>query len=162
MSRFQMRQKLLAFGDDYIVRDERDVERYFIDGRAFSIGDKLSFQDMQKNELAFIRQRLLHWGPTYEILRNGEVVATVKKKLFTLFHCEFTVDVPGPDDLLAEGNFWDHEYEFRRGSKVAARVSKQWFAFRDSYGIEVADEDDDVLVIASAVIIDQCCHEKKR
>src|ERR1035437_831475 len=52
---------------------------------------------------AFIRQKLLAWGPTYEITRNGALAAVVKKHLFTLFRCKFTVDVPGPDDLEAEG-----------------------------------------------------------
>ncbi|MCC7011866.1 MAG: LURP-one-related family protein [Planctomycetes bacterium] len=156
-----MRQNLLAFGDDYVIRDELDRERYFVDGRAFSLGAKLSFQDMQGHELAFIRQRLLAWGPTFEITRGSEVLATVRKTLFTFFHCEFTVDVPGPDDLVADGDFFEHEYEFRRHGTLVARVSKQWFAFRDSYGIEVSDGEDDVLLLASAVVIDQCCHEKK-
>ena len=29
----------------------------------------------------------------------------VKKELFTFFHCRFTVDVPGLDDLEAKGDF---------------------------------------------------------
>jgi len=53
-----------------------------VDGRAFSIGKKLSFQDMSGNELAFIRQKLLSLAPSYEISRNGEVVAMVKEKVF--------------------------------------------------------------------------------
>lgn len=161
MARYILRQNLFAFGDDYIVRDERERECFFVDGRAFSFGAKLSFQDMQGQELAFIRQRLLAWGPTFEILRDDQVAAVVKKTLFTFFRCEFTVDVPGPDDLIADGDFWEHEYEFRRGSRLVARVSKKWFAFRDSYGIEIEDCEDEVLLLASAVVIDQCCHERK-
>jgi hypothetical protein len=33
-----------------------------------------------------------------------------KKHLFTLFRCRFTVDVPGPDDLEAEGSSLEREY----------------------------------------------------
>jgi uncharacterized protein YxjI len=161
LTRYALRQKLISFGDDYLIRDERDRERYFVDGRAFSIGAKLSFQDMQRQELAFIRQRLLSWGPTFEILRDGEIAAVVKKKLFTLFHCEFTVDVPGPDDLVASGNLLDYEYSFQRGAREVARVSKRWFAVRDTYGVEIAAGQDDVLLLAAAVVIDQCCHEAR-
>ena len=75
MTRYLMREKLLAFGDDYVIRDDAERERFFVDGRAFSIGDKLSFQDMRGRELAFIKQKLLAWGPTYEIWREGELVA---------------------------------------------------------------------------------------
>ena len=99
----------------------RDV--YFVDGKAFSIGDQLSFQDMAGNELAFIRQKLLSWGPTYEIHRNGEHYATIKKELFTLFRTKFQVDIPGPHDLRVEGDFLHHEYararaEFKEALKA--------------------------------------------
>lgn len=77
--RYLMKQKIFAWGDDFTIKDEAGNDAFFVDGRAFSIGNKLSFQDMTGNELAFIQQRLLSWGPTYEILRNGELVATVKK-----------------------------------------------------------------------------------
>src|SRR5262245_28772059 len=108
--KYVMKQKLLSWGDDYRIRNEAGEDAFFVDGRAFSIGDKLSFQDVEGNELAFIRQKLLSWGPTYEISRDGNVVAVVKKKIFTLIHCRFIVDVPGPDDLEAKGSFLDLEY----------------------------------------------------
>src|SRR3954469_1870443 len=109
--RYVMRQKIWSFGDDFTIKDAGGNDRFFVDGKAFSIGDKLSFQDMSGHELAFIRQKLLAWGPTYEIHRGGELSAVVKKKLFTLLRCRFTVDVPGPDDLEAQGSFLDLEYE---------------------------------------------------
>ena len=153
--RYVMRQRLLSFGDDFTIKDDAGRDVYFVDGRALSIGDKLSFQDMQGRELAFIRQKLLAWGKTYEIARDGEVVAVVRKKIFTLLRHRFTVDVPGPDDLEAQGDFIDHEYTFRRGDRVVATVSKKWFRLTDTYGVEVAPGEDPVLILASAVVIDQ-------
>src|SRR5262245_10819612 len=99
--RYLMRQKFLSWGDDFTIQDEGGRDLFYIDGKAFSLGNQLSFQDMEGRELAYIRQRLLAWGPTYEIERAGQVVAIVKKALFTWLHCRFTVDVPGPDDLEA-------------------------------------------------------------
>lgn len=157
-----MRQKFWAWGDDFTVRDEQGNDLYLVDGRAFSFGDKLSFQDMQGRELLFIAQKLLSWGPTYEITRGGHVLAVVKKKLFTFFRCQFTVDVPGPDDPVAEGNFLDHEYTFQRGGAVLAHVSKRWFSWTDTYGIDVAPGADDLLILASAVVIDLVCHDNDR
>jgi uncharacterized protein YxjI len=62
-----------------MFRDSDGHDVYFVDGKAFSFGDQLSFQDLSGNELAFIRQRLLAWGKTYEISRAGEIVAVVRK-----------------------------------------------------------------------------------
>src|SRR3954466_14697029 len=105
--RYVMRQKILAFGDDYTIRDEQGNDMFFVDGKVFTIGQKLSFQDMSGSELAFIKQRLLSWGPTYEVYVGDKMIAEVKKELFTFFSCRFTIDVPGPDDLEATGNFLD-------------------------------------------------------
>ena len=159
--RYLMRQKLFSFGDDFVIKNDRGEDVFFVDGKALSIGNKLSFQDMRGNELAFIRQRLLSWGPTYDIEYRGGV-ATVKKELFTFLRCAFTVDVPGPDDLEAEGNLTDHEYTFTRGGREVARVSKTWFSMSDTYGVEAADGEDDVLILASTVVIDMCCHGDRK
>lgn len=156
--RYQMKQKLFCLGDDYTIRNEAGEDAFFVDGKVFTIGKKLSFQDVKRNELAFIRQKLLSWGPTYEIYRNGSLAAVVKKHLFTLFHCTFTVDVPGPDDIEAKGNFLDLEYSFTRAGSKVAEASKRWFSFRDSYGVDIADGEDDVLILASTVVIDMVCH----
>jgi uncharacterized protein YxjI len=155
-----MRQKLFSWGDDFTIKDEHGNDVFFVDGKAFSLGNQLSFRDMQGNELAFIRQRLLAWGPTYDIYGRGELRAVVKKADFTFLHCSFSVDVPGPDDLEATGSFTDHEYEFRRSGATVATVSKRWFSWTDTYGVEVAEGEDDILILASSVVIDMACHEE--
>ena len=101
---------------------------------------------------------LLSWGLTYEISRDGTLVATVKKKFFTLLRHRFFVDVPGPNDLEAMGDFFDHEYEFLLGDRPVAQVSKRWIALTDSYGIDISPGADDVLILACAVVIDLVCH----
>lgn len=156
--RYVMKQKLFSWGDDFTIQTADGGDAYFVDGKAFSLGAKLSFQDMSGNELVYIQQKLLAWGPTYELYRDDVRVAVVKKELFTFFKCTFTVDVPGPDDLMAEGDFMDHEYSFRRGGVPVAHVSKQWFSWSDTYGVDIADGEDDVLLLASTVVVDMACH----
>lgn len=159
--RYVMKQRLFSWGDDFNIRDEEGRDVFFVDGRAFSLGRKLSFQDMDGNELAFIQQRLLSWGPTYEILRDGRVAAVVKKKLFTFFNCQFTIDEPGPNDPIAKGDFMDHEYVISRGGTPIATVSKRWFSWTDTYGVDIVDGEDDILLLASTVVIDMACHQDK-
>ena len=160
--RYLMKQRLFSFGDDFNIKDEDGKDVFFVDGKALSFGNKLSFQDMQGNELAYIKEEVLSWSPTYAIYRGGELVATVKKELFTFFKCKFYVDVPGPNDLEATGSFSDHDYSFTRNGREVARVSKEWFAFADTYGVEIAENEDDVLILAGAVVIDMACHADRK
>lgn len=160
--RYVMKQKLFSLGADFTIRDENEKDVYFVDGKALSFGDQLSFQDMEQHELAFIKQKVLSWASTYEIYRSGSVAAVVTKELFTFFHCKFTVDVPGPDDLTADGNLNDHEYVFMRGDRQVATVSKKWFTWADTYGVDITDGEDAILLLASTVVIDMACHEHRR
>jgi uncharacterized protein YxjI len=153
-----MRQKLLSWGNDFTIKDEAGNDAFFVDGKALSFGNKLSFQDMSGNELVYIEQRLLNWSPTYELWRGDKMLAEVKRELFSFIHHRFTVDVPGPDDLEAEGDFLDHEYTLTRGDRAVATVSKKWFSWVDTYGIDILDGEDAVLILATAVVIDLACH----
>ena len=160
--RYLMKERILSWGDDFRIKTADGQDAYQVDGKVFSFGDKLSFKDMQGREVAVIDQQVLSLGSKYEIIRDGKTVAVVKKHLFTLFRARFTVDVPGPDDLEAQGNFLDHEYTFERGGREVARVSKKWFSFADTYAIDIDDGEDDVLIIASAIVIDLVSHPDQK
>src|SRR5579864_3763209 len=123
---YLMKQKLFSWGDDFTIKDDSGQDRFFVDGKAFSLGNQL--------------------------------LATVTKELFTFFKCTFTVDVPGPNDLQAQGDFLDHQYVFTRNGSQVAEVSKQWFTLADTYGVQISQDEDDVLILASTVVIDMACH----
>jgi uncharacterized protein YxjI len=55
--------------------------------------------------------------------------------------------------MEAKGNIVDHEFKIERGGDKVAEISRRWFRIRDSYGIEVSQ--DDALILACAVSIDQ-------
>ena len=160
--RYLMRERILSWGDDFTIKDEAGREAFYVDGKVFSFGDQLSFKDRDGKEVALIDQKLLSFGPQYEIIRGGTTVAVVKKQLFTLFRARFTVDVPGPDDLEAKGNFLEHEYVFERDGRDIARISKKWLSLSDSYAIDINEGEDDVVILAAAVVIDLVSHPDQR
>ena len=156
-----MKQKLWCMGDDFTIKDQSGKDVFLVDGKAFSLGDKLSFQDMSGSELAFISQKLLSFKKTYELHRSGTLFATVVKEL-SLFKSKFTVDVPGPNDYEVKGNFTAHEYAFIRSGQQVANVSKQFFSWADTYGVDILNGEDDITILATAVIIDLVCHDNDR
>ena len=158
--RYVMKQKLFAWGDDFKIKDESGQDRYYVDGKAFSLGDKLSFQDMQRRELVRIEQKIISLVKKYEILRDGRRVATIKKKPFTFFRDAFEMEDAAAGDLDAQGDFFDHEYVFTRDGRTVATVSKKFFSWTDTYGVDIAPGEDDVLLLAATVVIDLCCHDE--
>lgn len=158
--RYMMKQKLFSWGDDYYIKDESGDDRFYVDGKVFSLGNQFSFQDLAGNELCFIKQVLLSWGPSYEIYKGDQLWATVKKELFTFFNCRFEVD-SGSGHLEAAGDFMNHVYTFTRGDQPVAEVSMRWFTLADTYGVDIAEGEDDILVLAATVVIDMACHANK-
>ena len=106
-------------------------------------------------ELYTIQEKKLTIRDKMEIERAGATVATVKKALITPLRDRFSIEVEGGEDMEAKGNIVDHEYKIERGGEKVAEVSKRWFRIRDTYGIEIAPEQDDALILAVSVCIDQ-------
>ena len=155
-----MRQKFWSWGDDFTIKDENEQDVFLVDGAAFSWGDNLSFQDMNGNQLAYISQTIFTLMPKYEIFRGGEKFAEVIKE-FSWFNSSFTLDVPGPNDYSITGSFWQHEYQFERQGRTVAQVSKSYFSWTDTYGIDVIDGEDILAILATCVVIDLVCHDEK-
>src|SRR4029450_3298968 len=92
----------------------------------------------------------------------GQEAAEVRKRLFTPFGDRFIIDVPGPDDLEMTGDLLDHEFSIRRGGQTVATISKQWFSMRDTYAVDVAPGQDDVLILASVLALDLAEGQERR
>lgn len=155
--RYTLKQDVLAWGDDFEILDETGAAVYFVDGRGFSFVNTLSFQDLQRQELASIRQVLFSWGSQYDLYRGGKLAARVTQKTLSKAKCTFVVDVPGPDDLVAAGDFYNHAYELRRKRRLAATIRSGDGG--SSYAVDVSADEDAVLILASAIVIDLVSHE---
>ena len=130
-----------------------------VDGKVLRLRDTLLLKDPSGAELYKVQKKLLHVRNTMQIERDGDTVATVKKALITPFRERFSIAVEDGEDMEAKGNIVDHEYRIERGDEKVAEVSKRWFRVRDTYGIEVAPGQDDALMIALTVCIDQMTHD---
>lgn len=157
--RYRMRQKLVSFGDDYWIENAEGQRVYFVDGKAFRLREHLAFKDTRGNELASIQERIMPVKDTYSIYRNGGVLATVKKALITPMRQRFDIHVAGGENMEAQGNILDHEYEIQAGRQRVAEVSKKWFRVADTYGVEIAPGNDEVLILACTAVIDMMTDE---
>ena len=158
-NRYQMRQKLLAFGDDFYIENEQGQKVFKVDGKVLRVRDTLVFKDMQGNKLCQIQERMLRVKDTMDIEGpDGRTLATVKKALITPLRDRWTVKIKGGPDLEVQGNILDHEYRIGEGRQKVGEVSKKWFRVRDTYGVEVAEGQDDVLILAVTVAIDAMAH----
>ena len=153
-TRYTMREKMFSIGDDFWI--EHDGEKAFkVDGKALRVRDTFVLESPSGDELYTIQERKLSVRDKMAIEHDGKTVATIKKALVTPLRDRYSIEVEGGDDMEAKGNIVDHEFEIKRGGETVAEVSKRWFRVRDTYGIEIAPGEDDALILALTVCIDQ-------
>lgn len=151
--RYQMKEMLLSIGDDSWIENESGDKVYKVDGKAMRIRETFILKDTNGNDVAKIQERKLSIRDKMKI-EFGESTATVHKALVGLRH-RFQIDLDNGPDMKAHGNFVDHEYEIERDGDTIATVSKKWFRVRDTYGIEIGPGENDALLLAVTVCIDE-------
>lgn len=161
-TRYQMRQKLVSFGDDFYIENEQGRKVFKVDGKVLRVRDTLFFRDMQGNELCKIQEKVMRIKDSMEVEGpNGETLAMVKKALITPLRDRWTVKIKNGPDLDIQGNILDHEYTIGEGRHKVAEVSKKWFRLRDTYGVEIAPGQEDILILAATVAVDMMAHAGK-
>src|SRR5262245_40096908 len=154
-TRYQMRQKLVSIGDDFWIENDRGERVYKVDGKALRIRQTLIFEDPQGHELAKIQEQLLRVRDTMEIEGpNGETLATVKKALITPLRDRWVVKVGEGPDMEIQGNILEHEYSIEADGRKVAEISKKWLRLADTYGVEVAPGQNDLVILAATVAVD--------
>ena len=156
---YQMREKMVSIGDDFWIENDKGQKVFKIDGKALRVRETLVFEDAHGNELAKIQERKLRVKDSMEIEGpHGENLGTVKKAMVTPVRERWVVKIKGGPDLEVKGNILDHEYTIGEGRDKVAEVSKKWFRIRDSYGVSIDSGQDDIVILAVAVCINQMSH----
>jgi uncharacterized protein YxjI len=160
--RYVIRERFFRFGEDSDITDESGRPLLRVDGRVLTLRDLLVIKDLGGQEVARVHRKLIAFRPTYEVTVGGREVAEVRKHFFTPFRDSFTIDVDGPDDLEMTGNLLDHDFTIRRDGQTVATVSKAWLTIRDTYGVDIAPGEDDLLILGCVLALDLAEDRERR
>ena len=155
-TRYKMREKMVSIGDDFWIENEAGRRAFKVDGKALRVRNTLKFEDAHGNELCKIQEKMLRVKDSLEIEGpRGERLAMVKKAIISPVRDRWTVKIKNGPDLDVQGNILDHEYKIGEGRDKVAEVSKKWFRIRDTYGVSIDPGQDDIVILAVTVAIDQ-------
>lgn len=157
--KFLVRERVFDIGDDYWVTDEDDRKVFLVDGKALRIRTTFELKDTEGNLLTTIRRKLFKVRDQMRVERDGQTVATVRKRLVNPLRDKLVVEVEGAPDWEVTGDFLGKEYVISDEHGTVAHVSRTWFRIRDTYAVDVNTHRDDIggdvaLVISVAVAVD--------
>lgn len=152
-----IKQRIFSWTDAYDVCDGSGQPRYFVRGELFSLGHKIHIYDKYTGEeLGSVQQRLLTLLPTFDIVIDGRIVGTVKRK-FTFFTQDYEVDYRGWD---VEGDFLGWDYRVMQGSAEVMSIAKQWLSWGDTYTLSYSNPANELpgLLLVIAIDAANCDH----
>ena len=149
-----IKEKVFSWGDRFTVKDVYGNDRYTVQGKVLSLGKKLHVFDNDGREVAFIKQELLSLLPKFYVYCNDRQVAEIRKE-FTFLKPRYTISGLGWE---INGNFWEHDYEVTQGGETIVRIRKEWMTWGDTYELDIADPDDEIIALAVVLTID-CVNE---
>ena len=155
-TQYRMREKLLSIGDDSWIEDASGRRAFKVNGKAVRLRRTVVLEDANGAELFKIQDRPVRVRDVMEIeSAAGGTAATVKKAMITPLRDRYSVDLAGGGELSVQGNIVDHEYTIESGGQKVAEVSKRWFRVRDTYGVEIHPGQNDAIILAVTVCVDE-------
>lgn len=148
--RLLIKERVFSWSDTYDIYDEFENKKYVVKAEIFAFGHQLHVYDTMGNEIGQINQKLLTLLPKFEIEINGNVCGTISKQ-FTLFRPKYEVECK---DWRVEGDFLGWDYDVYEGCSSIIHISKEPFHWGDTYVIDFANPEDEILGLMLVIAID--------
>jgi len=157
---YRIKQKFFSLTDSFIIEDAQGSLAYQVQGKLFSFSSSQTLTNQHGTELLKIKRKYLSLMPACRIVHNDGSEWLVKKKFWPFWISRYSISTPqGPLEIT--GDFWQHEYQISRQGQVLASISKKWFSWTDSYGVEVLTPEFTASLLACVIIIDRIQHSDK-
>lgn len=145
-----IKQRVFSWTDSYDVYDEDGNKKYFVKAEFLSLGHRVHVYNALDEELGLIRQKIITMLPAFEIDIAGRYCGRVQKR-FTLFRPKYEIDFNG---WRAEGDFLGWDYDVYSGCSSVVHISKELFHWGDTYVIDIANPEDELMALMLVIAID--------
>jgi uncharacterized protein YxjI len=151
-------QKTLAMRDTFGVRDRNGNLLAYVKKKIVSFGPQFWFEAPDGARLGEMHGKVLTVRPTFEIYdAQNKLLAVVKKKMLKLLGSEWWLEnESGQEVARIQGNITEHDFTILSTAKMpVARIHKKWVTVRDSYCVEITNQElDPYIIIAYAIAMD--------
>lgn len=155
--KYRIRQKFFSLADSFDIENEDGALVYKAKGKVFSISSSQTLYDANDTEILQIKRKHFSFRPSCRLVNSDGSEWLIKKRFWPFWTTRFTINTP-QGELEITGDLWQHEYEIRGYGKLLAGVSKKWFSFSDSYGVDIYEPKLTAQLLSSVIVIDRIQH----
>jgi len=155
--KYLIKQKIFSLTDSFEIENEAGQVVITAKGKFFSISSSQTLFDQRGNELLKIKRKYFTLLPACRLLCADGSEWLVKKRFWPFWRSRFCISGPA-GELEIKGNLWQHEYQISQHGRLLAAVSKAWFSWSDTYGVEIFEPKFCPQLLASVIVIDRIQH----
>lgn len=158
--KYQIKQKIFSLTDSFTIEDGDGRVAFEAKGKLFSISSSQTLYNRDGDEVLKIKRKYLSLLPACRLVGKDGSEWLIKKCFWPFWRDRFVVQTDA-GELSIDGNLWDHEYHIRQQGRLVASVSKAWFSWSDTYGVEVFKPEWTAQLLALVIVIDRISHAGK-
>mmetsp|Transcript_35064 Transcript_35064/g.76740 ORF Transcript_35064/g.76740 Transcript_35064/m.76740 type:complete len:235 (+) Transcript_35064:107-811(+) len=158
---FAMREKLLAFGDDFTInkmsrRRGRGKPAYYSNNKIFRARETFYLKSLEGENLYKIQDRVARLRDSMAIEDDdGNKVAEIKKRAVGVVRDNFVVKIRDDTNWQVHGSILEHEFTIKEDGREIVTVHKKWIApVKDRYFIDVDGTDDVALALCVVIALE--------
>jgi uncharacterized protein YxjI len=162
--RFIVNQKYWTIGDRFYINDDQGRAWFSVEGKIFTIGKKMTLFDNAGAEVYFLKQKLFSLTGRWELIQNSNVKGLFRRRVFNAPFSRVYFIESENFKYKIKGNVFAFNfriYDLNNGNAEVATISKKILKIRDTYVVDVPDNNlDPTPFLVSALIIDATHHKK--
>lgn len=159
---FALNQSLFSLGGDLWIEDDVGNRAFEVDGKALALRRTLELRDPAGATLYTISQSLAHVRRTFEIKRDGAIVATIEEALLRVLGDRFTIHLADGTDMAVAGDWINREFQVTQAGAAVIVASRSLLSLHGGYGVQVAPAFDIPFAMAIVVALEQMELEERR
>jgi uncharacterized protein YxjI len=142
-------------GRDFAVLDTNEQQVLFVDGK-LGPTPKAEVRDASDAVVYRVKGQFLGIPKKMEITNAaGDVVASLKAKMFSPIKSKMTMTMADGTTWEVEGTIMEKNYAISSGGAPIAKISQKWLTVRDKYEVDYVSTYDPGLVMAVIWAIDR-------
>lgn len=152
--RYQIQERIFRLGEDNDIFNDAGQPVLQVDGKVLSLHGLMVVNDMAGNEVGQVSRKLVSLLATYEVTLPGGVTAEVHQRFSNPLRPKWNISVAGGAEIEMTGNFLGHDFTVTENGQTIATVSKAWISLADSYGVDIVDGQNDLLILCSVLALE--------
>lgn len=152
-TRYTFRRRLFSWGYDYTILDRHGAELYLVrTARASLLRRQFVIRDLDRQELATVREQPLAVSLTYYILRPEHGTAVVRQRRLSVRPQYKVFEIEHADEALTT-LATTRGHRILDGEEPRAVILRRHWPMWVMFDVDVAEGADTILMLAAAIVI---------